>query len=43
MRINHICLDIVAEEFLNYADITASFEQVGREGLPESVWCNSFV
>ena len=44
MRINHSGLDIfVAEEFLNCANIIASFEQVGREGVPESVWCNSFV
>ena len=44
MRINHRGLDIfVAEEFLNCANIIASFEQVGREGVPESVWCNSFV
>jgi hypothetical protein len=44
MRINHRGLDIlVAEEFLNCANIIVSFEQVGREGVPESVWCNSFI
>ena len=44
MRINYSSLDIfVAEEFLNCANIIVSFEQVGREGVPESVWCNSFV
>ncbi len=44
MRINHRGLDIfVAEEFLNCANIIASFEQVCGEGVPESVWCNSFV
>jgi len=44
MRINHSGLDIlVAEEFLNCANIIASFEQVGCEGVLESVWSNSFV
>ena len=44
VRINHSGLDIlVAEEFLNCANIIASFEKVGCEGVPESVWSNSFV